>query len=237
MKTSPDSLHYMSQAITENDHLKRNQAKDKKLNDEENARVTKRQKQEERNASIPLDWSQEDYDRLEELTLELLELREQHECLREVVENHNKDIKQVKRSISALMTNKYTLVECNPEDSDKKRKQVAHRNSKVPPQWSLHDIGELKQSQVTLGILITDKEMVGEGHKARAYTIIRRENDIKILVKKYTPVEIKVEEEEEEEEKEEQEIKGTFRTKRTKVVLKKGCEASLEKLCQWIGTL
>jgi len=76
--------------------------------------------------------------------------------------------------------------------------------------------------------------MVGEGHKARAYTIIRRENDIKFLVKKYTP-EIKVEEEGKD--KEEQRIKGTFRTKRTKVVLKKGCEASLEKLCQWIGTV
>jgi len=54
--------------------------------------VTKRQKQEERNASIPLEWNQEDYDRLEELTLELLELREQHECVCEAVENHNKDI-------------------------------------------------------------------------------------------------------------------------------------------------
>jgi len=37
--------------------------------------------------------------------------------------------------------------------------------------------------------------MVGEGHIARAYTIIRRENDIKFLVTKYTPVEIKVGEE------------------------------------------
>ena len=41
--------------------------------------------------------NQDDYDRLEELTLELLELREQHECKREVVENHNKDINKVKR--------------------------------------------------------------------------------------------------------------------------------------------
>ena len=65
----------------------------------------------------------------------------------------------------------------------------------MPPQWSLQDIAELEQLQVTMGVLITDKEMVGEGQKARAYTIIRRENDIKFLVKKYTPVEIKVEEE------------------------------------------
>ena len=79
----------MSQAITENDQLKRNQAEDKKLREEENARVTKRRKQEERNASIPLEWNQEDYDRLEELTLESLELCEQHECVREVVANHN----------------------------------------------------------------------------------------------------------------------------------------------------
>jgi len=168
--------------------------------------VAKRQKQEERNASIPLEWNQDDYDRLEELTLELLELREQHEFEREVVENHSKDINKVKRSIAAL-TNKFTSVECNPEDSDTKSKRVAQRNSKVPPQWSLHDITELEQLQITLGILITDKEMVGEGHKARAYTIIRRENDIKFLVKKYTPVEIKVEEEMD---KEEQKIKETF---------------------------
>jgi len=105
----------------------------------------------------------------------------------------------VKRSIAAL-TNKYTLVEYNPEDSDTKSKRVAQRNSKVPPQWSLHDIADLEQLQVTLGILIADKEMVGEGHEARAYTIIRRENDIKFLVKKYTPVEIKVEEEEKDKE-------------------------------------
>jgi len=83
-------------------------------------------------------------------------------------------------------------------------------------------------------MLITDKEMVGEGHKARAYTIIRRENDIKFLVKKYTPVEIDTDEEVDDIETE---IKRTIRTKRTKVVLKKGCEASLEKLCQWIGTV
>jgi len=76
------------------------------LREEENARETK-QKQEESNASIPLEWNQEDYDRLEELTLELLEPREQHECVREVVENHNKDIEKVKRSIASL-TNKYT---------------------------------------------------------------------------------------------------------------------------------
>ena len=69
--------------------------------------------------------------------------------------------------------------------------------------------------------------MVGEGHKARAYTIIRRENDIKFLVKKYTPVEIDTDEEEE--------INVALRAKPTKVVLKKGCEASLEKFCQWIG--
>jgi len=69
MMTSPDSLYYLSQAITENDQQKRNQAEDKKLRQEENARVTKRQKQEERNASIPLEWNQEDYDRLQELTL------------------------------------------------------------------------------------------------------------------------------------------------------------------------
>jgi len=94
----------------------------------------------------------------------------------------------------------------------------------VPLQWSLRDIAELEQLKVTLGILITDKEMVGEGHKARAYTINRGENNIKFLVKKYTPVKIKAEEEEKD--KEEQEIKGTFRTKRTKVVLKEGCEAS-----------
>ena len=56
---------------------------------------------------MPLEWNQEDYDRLEELTLELLELHEQHECVREVVENHNKDINKVKLSIAAL-TNKYT---------------------------------------------------------------------------------------------------------------------------------
>ena len=62
-------------------------------------------------------WNQEDYGRLEELTSELLELREQHKCVCEVVENHIKDIKEVKRCIAAL-TNKYTLVECNPEDSD-----------------------------------------------------------------------------------------------------------------------
>jgi len=49
--------------------------------------------------------------------------------------------------------------------------------------------------QVTLDILITDKELVGEGHKARAYTITHRENDIKFLVKKYTPVEIDTDEE------------------------------------------
>ena len=42
----------------------------------------------------------------------------------------------------------------------------------------------MEQLQVTLGILITDKEMVDDGHKARAYTIIRRENDIRFLVKK-----------------------------------------------------
>ena len=156
-------------SITKNDQLYRNQAEEKKLREEENGRVTKRQKQEERNASIPFEWNQEDYDRLEELTLELLELREQLECVREVVENHNKCIKKVKRSIAAL-TNIYTLVECNPEDSDKKRKRVAQRNSKVPPQLSSHVITELEQSQVTLGILITDKEMVGEGHKARKWT-------------------------------------------------------------------
>jgi len=92
MMTSPDSLYYLSQAITENDQLKRNQAEDKKLRQEENARVAKRQKQEARNASIALEWNQKDYDRVEKLTLELLELREQHECVREVVENHNKDI-------------------------------------------------------------------------------------------------------------------------------------------------
>jgi len=69
--------------------------------------VRKRQKQEVRNASMPLEWNQEDYERLEELTLELLELHEQHECVREVVENHNKDINKVKLSIAAL-TNKYT---------------------------------------------------------------------------------------------------------------------------------
>jgi len=94
--------------------------------------VKKRQKQEERNASIPLEWNQVDYDRLEELTLELLELCEQHECVGEVVENHNKDIKMVKLSIAAL-TNEYTLVECNPDDSDTKSKRVAQRNSKIPP--------------------------------------------------------------------------------------------------------
>ena len=127
------------------------------------------------------------------MTLELLELRKQHECVREVVENHIKYIKKVKRSIATL-TNKYNLVECNLEDSDKKRKRVAQRNSKVPPQLSSHDMAELEQLQVTLGILITDKEMVREGHKARAYTIIRRENDIKFLVKKYTPVEIDTDE-------------------------------------------
>ena len=99
----------------------------------------------------------------------------------------------MKLSIAAL-TNKYTLVEYNPEDSDTKSKRVAQRNSKVPPQWSLHDIADLEQLQVTLGILIRDKEMVGEGHIARAYTIIRRENDIKFLVKKYTPVEIDTDE-------------------------------------------
>ena len=209
MMTSSYSLYYWSQAITENDQQKRNQAEDKKLRQEENARVTKRQKQEERNASIPLEWNQEDYGRLEELTLELLELREQHECVREVVENHNKDIKKVRRSIAAL-TNKYTLVECNPEDSDKKRKRVAQRNSRVPPQWSSHNIAELEQLQVTLGILITDKEMVGEGHKARAYTIIRRENDIEFLVKTYTPVEIYTDEEEFDDK--ETEVKVTFRT-------------------------
>jgi len=53
----------------------------------------------------------------------------------------------------------------------------------------------LEQLQVTLDILITDKELVGEGHKARAYTITHRENDIKFLVKKYTPVEIDTDEE------------------------------------------
>jgi len=37
---------------------------------------------------------------------------------------------------------------------------------------------------------------------------------------------VKIKAEEEEKDKEEQEIKGTFRTKRTKVVLKEGCEAS-----------
>jgi len=89
MMTSSYSLYYWSQAITENDQLKRNQAEDKKLREEENARVTKRRKQEERNACIPLEWNQEDYDRLEELTLESLELCEQHECVREVVANHN----------------------------------------------------------------------------------------------------------------------------------------------------
>jgi len=193
----------------------------------------KSQKQEERNASIPLEWNQEDYDRLEELTLELLELHEQHKCVREVVENHYKDIKKVKRSIAAL-TNKYTLVECNPEDSDTKSKRVVQRNSKVPPQWYLHDRAELEQLKVTLGILITDKEMVGEGHIARAYTIIRRENDIKFLVKKYTPAVIDTEEEVDDKETE---VKKILRTKRTKVVLKKGCEANLEKLCQWIGTV
>jgi len=52
----------------------------------------------------------------------------------------------------------------------------------VPPQLSLHDIAQLEQLQVSLDILIADKEMVGEGHKARAYTIIRREYDIKFLV-------------------------------------------------------
>jgi len=103
----------------------------------------------------------------------------------------------------------------------------------VPPQVSSHDIAELEQLQVILGILITDKKMVGEGHKARAYTIIRRENDIKFLVKKYTPMEIDTDEEEEVDDKE-TEVKVTIRTK---VVLKKGCEASLEKLCQWIGTV
>ena len=132
--TSPDSLYYLSQAITENDQLNRNQAEEKKLREEENTRVTKRQKQEERNASIPLEWNQEDYDRLEESTLELLELRGQHECVREVVKNHNKDIKKVKRSIAA-MTNKYTSVECNPEDSDKNANELhrgiskSHHNS------------------------------------------------------------------------------------------------------------
>jgi len=159
MMTSPDSLYYLSQAITENDKLNQNQAEEKKLRVDENARVTKRQKQEERNASTPLEWNQEDYDRLEELTLELLELREQREYVREVVENHNKDIKKVKRSIVAL-TNKYTLVERNPEDSDKKRKRVARRNSKVPPQWSSHGISKLEQSQVTLGILTTQTSFI-----------------------------------------------------------------------------
>jgi len=101
-------------------------------------------------------------------------------------------------------------VECNPEDSDKKRKRVAQRNSRVPPQWSSHNIAELEQLQVTLGILITDKEMVGEGHKARAYTIIRRENDIEFLVKTYTPVEIYTDEEEFDDK--ETEVKVTFRT-------------------------
>jgi len=76
--------------------------------------------------------------------------------------------------------------------------------------------------------------MVGEGYKARAYTIIRRENDIKFLVKNYTPVETDTDEEVDDKETE---VKGTLPTKRTKVVLKKGCEASLEKLCQWIGTV
>jgi len=65
MTTSPDSLYYLSQAITEYDQLNRNQAEEKKLREEENARVTKRQKQEERNASIPLESNHEDYDRLE----------------------------------------------------------------------------------------------------------------------------------------------------------------------------
>ena len=106
----------------------------------------------------------------------------------------------------------------------------------MPPQLSLHDIAQLEQLQVSLDILIADKEMVGEGHKARAYTIIRREYDIKFLVKRYTPAEIKVEEEEEVDHKE-TEVKVTLRIKRTKVVLKKGCEASLEKLCQWICTV
>jgi len=91
MMASPDSLYYLSQAITEYDKLNENQ-EEKKLREEENARVTKRQKQEERNDCIPLEWNQEDYDRLEELTLELLELCEQHECVCEAVENHNKDI-------------------------------------------------------------------------------------------------------------------------------------------------
>ena len=78
--------------------------------------------------------------------------------------------------------------------------------------------------------------MIGEGHKARAYTIIRRQNDIKFLENKQTPVEIDTDEEEEVDDKE-TEVKETLRTKSTKVVLKKGCEASLEKLCQWIGTV
>jgi len=118
---------------------------------------------------MPLEWNQEDYDRLEELTL--LELRKQHERVLEVVENHNKDIKKVRRSIAAL-TNKYTLVECNPEDSDKKRKRVAERNFRVPPQWSLHDIAELEQLQVTLGILITDKEMVRDTKHAHIQSFV-----------------------------------------------------------------
>jgi len=49
-------------------------------------------------------------------------------------------------------------------------------------------------------------------------------------------VEIDTDEEEEVDDKE-TEVKETLRTKSTKVVLKKGCEASLEKLCQWIGTV
>jgi len=49
-------------------------------------------------------------------------------------------------------------------------------------------------------------------------------------------VEIDTDEEEEVDDKE-TEVKVTLRTKRTKVVLKKGCETSLQKLCQWIGTV
>jgi len=48
-------------------------------------------------------------------------------------------------------------------------------------------------------------------------------------VKKYTPVEIDTDEEEVEDK--ETEVKVTLGTKRTKVDLKKGCDASLEKLC------
>jgi len=50
-------------------------------------------------------------------------------------------------------------------------------------------------------------------------------------VKTYTPVEIDTDEDVDDKEAE---VKVTLRTK---VVLKKGCAASLEKLCQWIGTV